>query len=113
MDNNMNILGLEETGNKVACRACVNRSVQLPSWHSGEATYAGSLPYASATLRCMRQKGPGKQSKNATVTTSTPGDHSQAESRHMLCDVMPYVYRAKNSADINEAGYPNVGNRTR
>ena len=43
---------------------------------------------------------------NATVPTSPPGDQSGGITARG-------VYCAKNSTDVNEAGYPNFGNLTR
>ena len=43
------------------CLSRMRKSVHW-SWHTFEATYAGSLPYYSTTFRCMIGKGPGKQS---------------------------------------------------
>ena len=45
------------------CRACANRSARFHwSWHTFEATYAGSIPCYSCTFRYMTWVGPGKQS---------------------------------------------------
>ena len=41
----------------------IRNSLESWSWHTFETTHAGSLPYASATLRCMMWKGPGTQSE--------------------------------------------------
>ena len=96
-----------ETGYKVAYRTCANRSVQTPSWHSGETTYAGSLPRILLHSVAWDKMGRGN-SLNATMPTSPPGEHSLAESWHLVCEVMPYIHCAKHSADVNEAWYSNV-----
>ena len=53
----------------------------------GEATYAGSLPYASATLRCMRQRG-RENSLNARVPISPPGGPQSGRIPHVVYDVV-------------------------
>ena len=78
------------------CLSRMRKSVHW-SWHTFEATYAGSLSYYSTTFRCMIGKGPGKTVLNATVPTSPPGDHCQVESPAR-------GYCAKNSAYVNKAG---------
>ena len=72
------------------------------SWHTFEATFAGSFTYSSATHHCMIWKGPGKTVSNATVPTSPPGDHSLREFRHVvLWRFGPCLHW--NSADVNFA----------
>ena len=81
------------------------------SWHTFEAKYAGSLPYSSENTPLHDLKRAGETVWNARVRTSPPGDHSLAESRHVVLWRLLYVYHsAKNSA---EAVYPNFGNRAR
>ena len=92
-----------ETGDKVACCACANRSTQSTSWHTFEVTHTGSLHYPSATL-CGRGRG---NSPNVTVPTSLPGGNSLLwRNPCTLC--LSYVYCAKNGTDVSEAGYPNT-----
>ena len=92
-----------ETECKVACRACANHQIStLVKRHT-------LVPSPTPPLHSVAwEKGGRENSINATVPTSLPGDHSSSESWHVVCDVMPYVYCAENSADLNEAGYPNV-----
>ena len=86
IDNNMNTLA-GDWRQGILCHACANWSAQSPEVVIlNETTYAGSLPYASATLRCMRQG-------------------SQGLWRCVHCN--------KNSAGVNQAGYPNLGTRRR
>ena len=61
LDNNNNTSAL--WAQKIACRACANPSSQSPSWHTFEATHAGSLSYGSTTHSGMKSWGPGEQSK--------------------------------------------------
>ena len=60
---------------------------QSPSWHFGEATYAGSLPYASATTVAW-DKRDRETVVNATLPTSPPGHQSLVESQHAILCVM-------------------------
>ena len=62
------------TGWRLACRACANRSAQSPSWHTFEATHP--------TLSGIKSKGSGETVETLWVPTSPQGEHSLAEPRH-------------------------------
>ena len=64
----------------------------IQSWHTFEATYAGSLPYSSATTQWHDIKGAGEKVETLRVPTSPQGKHSLAESRHDHWWRLPDVY---------------------
>ena len=68
IDNNTNTLA-GDWRQGTACRACVNWSAQSPEVRIlNKVTYAGSLAYASDTLRCMTQRGRGYSLKQYSAT---------------------------------------------
>ena len=52
------------------------------------------FPCASATLRCMICKRARETVLNATELTFPPGDHSLVEFRHVMCDVIYFMFTA-------------------
>ena len=62
VDNNTNTRYPVEAPLGVFAPALI-RPCTHSSWHTFEATFAGSLPYSPTTHRCMFWKAPGKQSQ--------------------------------------------------
>ena len=109
IDNSTNTLA-GDWSHKVVRRACANQSVQSPSWHSFVKRHmlvASPMPPLHSIACDKRGQG---NSLDAIAPTS-PGDHNLVVSWHVV--LWHCVYCAKNSTDVNEAGYPNVGNQTR